>query len=213
MASTSVRAKYKWLVRKLFPTGWAFKFGKNSTLLKLTNALAEEPARIEERADDMVDEVDPFTTFELLPSYERFLGLPDECDPKDVDLSIYERRVRVIQKLTTGGGQSKAFFKLIAQQLGYDADIIDVTNFKDFRAGAARAGDPLTNSTEPDGSVGEAGWAHTFKVSAPAELTRQFRAGQSTAGERLVYVENRALECLIRKYAPAHVSVIFSFGE
>ena len=213
MASVSLRNKYKWLVRRLFPTGWAWKFAKGSTLLKFTDSLAEEPARIEERAFDLLEELDPAKTYEMLDNWERMLGLPDECDPDDLDLSVFERRVRILQKLTTGGGQSKAFFKLIAEQLGYDADIIDVVNFKDFRAGIARAGDPLTNSTEADGSTGDAGWAHTFQVKAPAELVRKFRAGQSTAGERLVYVENRRLECVIRKYAPAHVTVIFSFGE
>lgn len=213
MASVSLRQKYKWLIRRLFPTGWVWKFSKDSTLLKLTDSLAEEPARVEERALVLLEELDPSTSFELLDSWERFLGLPDECDPDDLEISIFERRVRLLQKLTTGGGQSKAFFKLIAKQLGYDADVIDVVNFKDFRAGIARAGDPLTNSTNVDGTTNDSGWAYTFQVKAPAELVRRFRAGQSTAGERLNYVENRRLECVIRKFAPAHVTVIFSFGE
>lgn len=207
MATVGVE-KYKALVRELFPTGWAWKVWKGSVFAQLLDALAEEPARIEERGFDFLQEMDPRTTFEMLDNWERLLGLPDECTP-DGDPSLFERRVRILQKLTTGGGQSIAFFKLIAEQLGYDADIIDVQNFQDFRVGTARVGDRLTNGT----NANDGGWAYTFLVSAPAELTRRFRVGQSTVGDRLVTIENETLECVIRKFAPAHVTVLFAFGE
>ena len=207
MATVGVE-KYKALVRELLPTGWAWKVWKGSVFAKLLDALAEEPARIEERGFDFLQEMDPRTTFEMLDNWERLLGLPDECTP-DGDPSLFERRVRILQKLTTGGGQSIAFFKLIAEQLGYDADIIDVQNFQDFRVGTARVGDRLTNGT----AANDGGWAYTFLVSAPAELTRRFRVGQSTVGDRLVIIENETLECVIRKFAPAHVTVLFAFGD
>lgn len=174
--------------------------------------MAFEPARVEARTLDFLNELDPNTTFEMLDNWEALLRIPDECTPAG-DVSIYERRVRVLQKLTTGGGQSKAFFKLIAQQLGYDADIIDVKNYSDFRAGKSRAGDALNNSTQPDGSTSDSGWAYTFQIKAPAALSRFFRAGQGAAGDRLVIFQNDTLECVIRKFAPAHVTVLFNFGS
>lgn len=201
MASASIRARYEVLIKRLFPTGWAWNFGP--IFRQLISALAYEPTRLEERALDFLNEVDPYTTFEMLDNWERMLGIPDECTP-DGDPSLYERRVRIIQKLTTGGGQSIPFFELIAQQLGYDVDIIDVENFQDFRAGYGRAGDPLSNNS--------GGWAYAFQVKAPADLVRYFRAGQSTAGERLVLFSNDTLECVIRKFAPAHVTVLFNYG-
>lgn len=185
----------------------------NSRFSDFLDALAEEPARIEERGADFIDEMDPRTTFEMIDNWERMLGIPDECTPTDVELTLYDRRVRVLQKLTTGGGQSRAFFQLIAQQLGYDASILDVINFRDFRTGVSRVGEPLANSTDAGGETNEAGWAYTFQLKAPAALTRRFTVGQSTVGERLVLPENTTLECVVRKFAPAHVTVLFSFGD
>lgn len=205
--------RYAALIRKLFPTGWAWEIEKDSTFDKLVKALAVEPARIEQRAYDFLREMDPNQTFELLEVWERLLGIPDECTPTTYDPSIYERRVRIIQKLTTGGGQSVAFFKLIAQQLGYDIDVFDVKNYRDFRVGISRVGDALTNSTDPDGSVNDAGWAFAFQIKAPAEFVRYFRVGQSTVGERLVLAQNETLECVIRRFAPAHTTPIFSYGD
>lgn len=209
-SSVNLRPRYVALIKKLFPMGWAWNFGP--TFKKLIEALAYEPARIEARAQDFIEELDPLTTFEMLDNWERLLGIPDECTPAG-EVSLFQRRVRVLQKLTTGGGQSRAFFKLIAAQLGYDADIIDVKNYQDFRAGKGRAGDALTNSTTAGGGIGESGWAYTFQIKAPAALVRYFRAGQGAAGDRLVIFQNDTLECVIRKFAPAHVTVLFNFGE
>lgn len=203
MASALV-LKYKDLLKRLFPKGWAWRGKKGGTFDLILESMAGEPARLEERIIDFIDEMDPRLTFELLETWERLLGLPDECTPANSNPSLYERRVRILQKLSTGGGQSPAFFKLILAQLGYDAEIIDVQNFKAFRVGYGRCGEPLANTPA---------WAYTFMVKAPAELVRYFRTGQSTVGERLVILENETLECIIRKYAPAHTTVLFSFGE
>jgi uncharacterized protein YmfQ (DUF2313 family) len=214
MATTSVKLeKYKRLIRGLFPTGWAWRFNFGSDFEALVEGLANEPCRIEERGFKFLDEMDPNTTFEMLDDWERLLGIPDECTPEDRDLSIFERRVRVLQKLTTGGGQNEDFYILVAQQLGYDIGVIDVEDFKDFRVGEARVGDALNNSTLPGGGgTSPAGWAFTWQIEAPAALTRQFCVGQSTVGERLVLFENEELECVIEKFKPAHTTVLFSFG-
>lgn len=208
MATVGLIAKYKQLFRKLFPQGfaWDSKAIDGTEFAEFIAALSNEPARVEERGFDFLDEMDPNTTFEMLDNWERLLRIPDECTP-DGDPSLFERRVRVLQKLTTGGGQNEAFFKLIAQQLGYDVDIFDVEDYKDFRVGTARVGDALTNGTGTG-----LGWAYTFSVKAPAEFVRRFRVGQSTVGERLVLAENQTLECIVRKFAPAHVTVLFSIG-
>lgn len=206
MADLSViKPRYRELVKKLFPPGeiWKVKFG--SLFDGLIDAIAAEPARVEGRALDFMDEINPARTFEMLDNWERLLALPDECTPDDAYLSISDRRVRVIQKLATGGGQSKSFFKLIAKQLGYDADAFDVKNYRDFRAGYGMAGEPISNSS--------GGWTFAFEIRAPATTSKQFRAGQSVAGDPLNYVANETLECVMRKFAPAHTTVVFSYIE
>ncbi len=209
MANASLIAKYKEIIRSLFPRGKAWNNILDYDFGGLVEGLATEAARIEERGFDFLKEMDPNQTFELLDVWERMLGIPDECTPTEGDPpTLYERRVRILQKLTTGGGQSKAFFKLIAQQLGYDTDVLDVINFQDFRAGYGRAGERISNSSTGPTPTG---WAYTFAVQAPASLSRKFLAGQGRAGDRLTLTENSTLECVIRKFAPAHVTVLFFY--
>lgn len=210
---TVIKARYKTLLRKLFPTGWAWNPEKDGGLDLLLDSLSVEPARVEARALEFLEEMNPYTTFELLTTWERLLALPDECSPDTYDPGLSERRLRVVQKLSMIGGQNKDFFRNIALQLGYEIDLYDVSNFRDFRVGISRAGDALTNSTNPDGTPNANGWAYAFLVSAPPEFVRRFKVGLSTVGERLVLAENSSLECIIKKYAPAHTTPIFSYEE
>lgn len=196
-------AKYVRAFKQTFPRGWAWLFPKDLAFDQLVNSMAQEFARVDEKARSLFDEFDPRTTFELLTDWERLVGIPDECTPDPNNLgSLFERRVRVLQKLTTGGGQTPAFYALIAEQLGYDADILDVKNFTAFRVGLSTVGQPLSNT----GS-----WGYTWVVKAPAELERFFRTGINTVGERLVLRDNETLRCVISRFKPAHTIVLFQF--
>lgn len=198
-----VKARYLGVIKKLLPKGWAWRSAPGSVLDNLLAAFASEPARLEGRGFDFLKEMDPNQTFEMLDNWERLLGLPDECTPDD-ELTLARRRLRVLQKLTTGGGQSKSFYRRIANQLGYNIGVFDVENYSAFRVGRSRVGDPLTNTDE---------WAFAFQIKAPASTIRRFRVGQSVVGERLVLAENVTLECVIRRFAPAHTVPVFSYTE
>jgi uncharacterized protein YmfQ (DUF2313 family) len=198
-----VKARYVGVIKKLLPRGWAWRSAPGSVMDKLLSTFAAEAARIEGRAFDFLSEMNPNNAFEMLDNWERLLALPDECSPEE-ELTLAKRRLRVLQKLTTGGGQSKAFYIRIAQQLGYDIGVFDVENYSAFRVGISRVGDPLTNTEE---------WAFAFQIKAPASSVRRFRVGQSVVGERLVLAENTTLECVIRRFAPAHTVPVFSYTE
>ena len=204
MAGSTLKVlKYFRLIKKLFPTGWAWdaKDDKSTDMSKLLNSLAYEPCRVDDRALELINEVFPDTTLELLTDWERFLGLPDECDP-DGATTIQERRNRVIQVLTTEGGQNADYFKRLAANFGFDIDVIEVSDQPPFRAGQGRAGDKLTNGD----------WRYTFIIEAPSDSIIRFRAGQSSAGDPLLKVSNEVLECLIQRDKPAHTIALFSFG-
>ncbi len=202
MATTCI-IKYRNLIRKLFPTGkaWNNKSVSSAVLYKLIQSLASEPCRIEARVDDLLKEVDPNTTFELLEDWERLLGLPDECDHNADEMTLQERRQRVIQVLTTRGGQNEAFYKQLASNFGFDIDVIEVQDQPPFRAGISRAGDKLTNGD----------WRYAFIVKVPSSSLIKFRASLSRAGDPLQVVTNQTIECLLNKYKPAHSIVLFSF--
>ena len=203
MANITLKNEYSKVIRRLFPRGlaWLRVFDQTSNLYKLLDSYANETCRIHERADQLIREVDPRTTLELLEDWERLLGLPDECDPSTTQ-TIQERRTRVIQVLTTRGGQNEAFYKTLASNFGFDVDVISAEDQPPFVAGS-RAGDRLTNGN----------WRYAFVIKAPAEFLVKFRAGQGAAGDPLVKVGNETLECLMEKYKPAHTIVLFSFGD
>lgn len=206
MAASGLNEKrYSKLFRKLLPQGWAWdrKGDTDSTLYQLSSSLSLEFCRVEDRSQELLNEADPQTTLEMLSDWEALLGLPDECSPTDENLSIQERRNRVIQVLTTRGGQNEEFYRNLASNFGYDIDVITVSDQPPFRAGEARAGDRLTNGS----------WRYAFIIAAPADSVVRFRAGQSQAGDPLLSVQNDVLECLIEKHKPAHAVAIFSFGN
>jgi uncharacterized protein YmfQ (DUF2313 family) len=203
MANTALKDKYLKVIRRLFPTGFAWErvFDSASNLSKLLDSYANETCRIDERGKELINEVDPTSTFELLEDWERLLGLPDECDPGE-DQTLQERRTRVLQILTTRGGQNEDFYKELASNFGFDVDVISAEDQPPFLAGS-KAGDRLTNGN----------WRYAFVINAPAEFLIRFRAGQGSAGDPLVKVGNDTLQCLMEKHKPAHTIVLFSFGD
>lgn len=208
MAAIALVKKYENLLKRLLPQGWAWRRFResDSTGSKFIAGLAPELCRVEEQGFKLFKEILCDETFDLLGDWERVLGIPDECTSTTETPSTFERRTRVCQKLTTGGGQSLDFYKLIAQQLGYDIDVIDVTDFKAFKAGQAVAGDRLTND-----SAASPSWGYTWAIVLPATIVRPFRAGQGSAGDRLRFFSNEELECIINKFKPAHTIVQFIF--
>lgn len=196
--------KYKKLLRKLFPNGWAWqaKSLNDSELKALIDSLSVEPCRVEDAAFDFINDVYPDTSVDLLEDWERLLALPDECDPA-TDQTITERQTRVVQVLTTSGGQNVQFFKDLVENFGFDPDDIEVVDHRPFRVGQARVGDALTNGD----------WIFAFTVIAPLSVSsiKFLRTGEGRVGDRLLDASNQTLECLLQKHKPAHTIVLFSF--
>ena len=102
----------------LLPTGAAWDRDPNGALGLLISALGQVWGDVDGRALDLLQiETDPRFTLELLGDWERAFGLPDPCIP--VVQTLPERRAALVQKMTLQGGQSRAFFIVIAASLGY----------------------------------------------------------------------------------------------
>jgi uncharacterized protein YmfQ (DUF2313 family) len=136
-------------------------------------------SRLQDALNTLIAEIFPCTTHALLPEWEETLGLPDPCTGSLGNWK--EQQQAVCIKFSARGGQSKAYYIGIAEQLGYE---ITITEFAPFRAGINRAGDP---------DYGE-GWAHTWRITAVAPMN-YFRAGNSDAGDRLRTWGSRLFEC------------------
>lgn len=175
---------------------WVADIG--TTMHQLWAGVAIEFARIDARVEDLVKESDPRTTVEMMPEWEAFAGLPDPC--VITDQSLQQRRNALTSKLLMQGGQSRAYFLQIADEMGYQDAVIE--EFEPFRAGESGAGDPLWS--EDDRFV--------WQINLPSDgAITYFAAGESAAGDPLQAWGDETIECRIRRFQPAGKTVIFAY--
>lgn len=192
-------AAYLTQLQALLPPGAAWPRSPGATLTKLLAALAEEFARVEGRADDVINESDPRSALELLADWERVCGLPDACSA-ELGTTLQERRAAVVAKLTGMGGTSKAYFLALAEAMGY---AIEIDEFRPFVAGHGRCGDLLN---------GGHAVRHQWRVRVTGPRFTPFRAGASQCGDLLgKIVRAEDLECKFRRLKPAHTNLIVSY--
>lgn len=193
-------AAYRDQLLMLLPPGKAFSRDPDSVIGLLAHGLADELARLDARADVLYDEADPRTTLELLPDWERVAGLPDTCTGRPD--TIAERQVALANKIASLGGQSIAYFTLLAARLGY---YVEIDEFRPIEAGFG-AGDAINGDD----------WAFAWQVAARVD-DGSYRAGYaefvagSSAGDLLLGWGALNLECLINRARPAHTTTIFAY--
>lgn len=205
MTGRRTAADYQAQLQALLPPGAAWSRSPGTVLGGLLAAEAEEFARIDARAADLIGEADPALALELLGDWERNLGLPDACVPAEP--SIRARQAMARQKLAARGGQSRAYFIGLAALLGFAVRIEETAP---FCAGDAAGSEVLGED-----------WAVTWTVrvldagGGPGGLGAQvavswFSAG-SDAGDALRTFEIGTLECLFNRARPAHTILNFAF--
>jgi len=187
---------YQSIIDKFWPQGLAWPRDPNTLQGKLRGSLASEMERVDQRIQDLLNELDPRTTAELLSDWERMLGLPDNCGGT-VPTSLEQRRQAVITKLRAIGGQSKQYFIELAALYGFDIEILEF--------------DLFTCESLCDDSLYDEPWAYTFKVIAPS-LTQWDMNCESFCTEYLSASDNNILRCLINRYKPAHLVSLFQFS-
>lgn len=186
-------------LQALLPEGpiWPRLLGPRLT--SLLDGMAQELARIHNRALDLLEEADPRTTYELLGSWERVYGLPDDCTVAGAE-TVAERQLRVAQKEVSLGGQDRAYYIGIADKLGYPG--ADITEF-----------DPYTCNSLCDGSVFPLAWRFVWRLDIQQATRVIEMTCQSGCDEALRVWGDFALECVMDKLKPAHTHVFFSYDH
>ena len=179
----------------LAPPGSALPVDPDSNWARLLQALADELARVDARAENLVDEADPRTTYELLSHWESIAGLPDPCATDEQN--IEQRRNALLGKLAGTGGQSRQYFIDLAKDLGY---AVTITEFS-----------PFDVDSTVDAELYGDDWAFAWRVNAP-ETTVTYFTVASGVDEPLASWGNATLECAIEARKPAHTHVIFAYG-
>ena len=192
----SILDDYVRLLKSLLPKGKLWEIAEQSNFKKLLEGMALEFARLHTRARQLIKEVDPRSTVELINEWETLTGLPDPC--VSLTQTLQQRRLAVVEKLTRIASLSPRYYIEVANALGYE---VSITEFKPFRVGASKMGE----------SVNGLDWQFTWRVNAPAVTVRVFILGQSGMGEPLRVWGNEILACAIKRVKPAHTFVVFGF--
>ncbi len=189
----------------LLPTGMAWPREPESVLMLLVRGFAEEWARVDGRAADLLGrESDPRATIELLDQWESAFGLPDPCVAEP--LTLEDRQGALLGRMTAEGAQSRAFFVRMAEDLGYE---ISITEYAPFMFGVSRFGD-----TGRRWEIGPPEIRFHWKVKLASARVRWFRAGSGRFGvdphARIGLATD--ITCRFEKLKPAHSNVIFDYS-
>lgn len=184
---------YLKLLQSLLPRGKFWTRALGSRLTEYLYAEAEELARLDDRAQVLLQERCTSCATELISDHELDLRLPDECT-RDLTLSLSERRTAANTKLTTAGGQDKQYFIDIANKYGYEATI---TEYTPFWCGVGVCGDP----------IGPLANLFYWKLTVFTDETPiVFTCGDGACGDPLRKVSEllNTVFCSAEKYKPAH---------
>lgn len=187
----------------MFPRGRAWPVDEESVFQRVARAIAMVWGSVDARISDLVEiESDPRTTVELLPEWEAAFGLPDTC--VQAPLTISARQRALAERMTAKGGQSRTFFIAVAARLGYT---ITIREFSPFMCGVSRCGDPAW-------AIGPAEIRFYWTVAVASPRLTWFRAGAGRAGvdHHLEIGIADDLECLFRRWKPAHTEIAFDYS-
>lgn len=191
MGVTRDAAQYAAQLRALLPPGPAWDAELAPEIAAILGGVSQELARLDARAGQIQDEMNAGTVSELVPDWERVMGLPDPCLGPGVVFS--DRRLSVRRRLLAVGEQTPAYFVELAATQGYKA--AQVSERRAPRFGRSRFG---------RGRFGT--WAAQFMWALDTGPRQAFgrRFGVSYWGERFGANPGAALNCLIERHAPAH---------
>ncbi len=183
-------------MQSLMPRGRVWPRDPDAVQTKVLRGLSAVYVRTNARANNVLAEAFPPTTYELLPEWEATLGLPDTCS--GTVQTVIQRRGQVVARFIGMAGQRISDYVGWAAQLGFS---ITVTNCAPFRMGQSRMGAPLGG---PD-------WSHTWRINAPLDSIIPFRMGGSAMGDPLQAWGNAVLECEMEAVSPPHTILQFSY--
>lgn len=190
--------EYRRQLQALLPSGPAWSREPDAVLTGVLHAVADEFARVDDKAVGLLDEADPRTAYALLPDWERVLGLPDECTA-GAD-TIAGRQLACYAKLAQLGGQTPAVYVAIAATIGVDIAIHEF--------------DPSVDDYDDSLDISGGKWRFVWRVEVLSTVDYQVaRCGSASAGDRLVDGGSLDLECLINRAKPAHTHVVFTYPE
>lgn len=187
-------------LKALLPPGPAWPRGDSTSLLALLiETWAQEFARVDARAHALITEADPRFCQETFQEWLTQWGLPDECIKLWSTINNTTLRNLLVYKVTSLGGQTPQFFIDLAAMFGYQ---IEIDEFRGYTVMADTL-DVLADEL----------WPSTWEVNVLQSAGTKMSYHEVTGGveEPLAWWGDALIECLIRRYAPAHTQVGFAY--
>jgi uncharacterized protein YmfQ (DUF2313 family) len=187
--------QYREALLALLPQGRLLNLEPGSFLWSLADAVAQEFARCEARAHDLLDESDPRSANEMLADWERVAGLPDECH--GLGTTLEARRAELHAKITAQGSLSRQFYTDVAARLGFVVQSID----------------EFDESNPGPGGLGFSGadWRHVWRLNVEDNGGIAYFTCDSLCDERLSEWGDQVLECVIARIKPLHTRALFAY--
>ena len=198
MAVIRTAEEYRVQLQGLLPPGPAWDPELVPEVALVLSGVALEFSRVDARAVALLNEMDPAGVSELVPDWESIMGLPDTC--LGPNPAFEDRRLAVRRRLVEVGGQSRGYFIEIAVSQGYPNS--NITEHRAPRMGRSRFGAAHFGTWN-------AQFMWTLNTGGRQRQGRRF--GVSYWGERFGTNPGNALECLIRRPAPAHTVVHINY--
>lgn len=189
--------EYTGALQALMPVGKVWPRAADGVQTAVLTAMAAELVQGDTDALALLKGAFPSTATLMLSEWESALGLPDDCAIGETD-TIALRQNAVVTKLTSTGGQSKAYFIAQAKALGYT---ITIKEFRQARAGMSSAGCALNGGD----------WPFVMQVTAPSTTIKWSTVGTTFAGDPIRSWGNKLLECRLTAMAPSHIIIKFVY--
>ena len=178
----------------LLPQGLAWARDRLSNLGRLIEVMADERRQRHERSLILLEaEAVPTLSVELLPEWERALGLPDPC--RAAPGTLAERHAEVADIFFADHAPTAENMVAWAARAGWN---ISIREQRDFVLGVSQLGD----------AMGESDFA--WVVSVLDQNIDFFRLGQNALGDPFwTWPDLATLECVLRRANPGHLQIYF----
>ncbi|HAY0218994.1 TPA: DUF2313 domain-containing protein [Escherichia coli] len=167
----------------LLPSGMAWSRQPDSVQYRLIRGLAQSWQQSDADACALIAGAFPETADALTDEWYTSLGLNDSNGALTGDKA--QARKYILSRLLSTGGQSRAYFTMLASSMGYE---VDIREFRMPLCGFSRCGDHLLRNGD------QFCWVVVVQP-----------VGDGVATSR------DYLEKLIRRYAPAQTVVVFEY--
>ena len=199
------RDAYRDQIHALLPAGRAWPEESGTTLDDLVQAIASRVADVDLSDANLLEEIRPNTTFDLLPEWERVAGLPDICSVLGATVTV--RRASLLEKLVTKPTLHTSEFVRIGRTFGVDIVVDELDQTRAVALSAELLMDGVTLDVTGDK------WRFVWWITIPTSADVIRLTTISTVKTPFKSVgRNTEMECRLENASPAHTHLEIGYN-